>query len=88
MQNIVLCENVDNTMFMHISDYFKTQKMCDKVVEKDSLFVVVAGYFKTQEMCDKVVEKDSLFVVVAGYFKTQEMREKIFVCNNTDFWSG
>ena len=29
-------ESIINTTFMHVSDCFKTQKMCDKAVEKDS----------------------------------------------------
>ena len=29
-------ESVDSTMFMHASDCSKTQKMCDKAIEKDS----------------------------------------------------
>ena len=31
-----MCESVDGTIFMHDSDCSKTQKLCDKAVEKDS----------------------------------------------------
>ena len=32
----VMCKNVDSTMFMHVSDCSKTQKICDKAVAEDS----------------------------------------------------
>lgn len=35
MQYIIMCESVDRTMLIYVSDCFKTQKMYDKVVEKD-----------------------------------------------------
>ena len=31
-----MCESVYSTMFTHVSDCFKTQKMCDKAIEKNS----------------------------------------------------
>ena len=30
-----MCESVDCTMLMNVSDYSKFTKMCDKAVEKD-----------------------------------------------------
>ena len=30
-----MCESADCTMLMNVSDYSKTQKMCDKAVGKD-----------------------------------------------------
>ena len=45
-----MCESVDRTMFMYISDCFKTIKICDKAVEKDSeILKFVPDYFKTKK---------------------------------------
>ena len=42
----------------------KTQKMCDKTVEKDSkMLKFVPDYFKTQEIREKAVKK-SLFATI------------------------
>ena len=30
MQHIIICESVNSTMFMHVSDYSDTQKLCKK----------------------------------------------------------
>ena len=39
-----------------VPDYFKTQEMCDKEVEKGPWSSVeVPDHFKTQEMCNKAV---------------------------------
>ena len=47
--NNAMHESVDSTMIMHVSDYSKTQKMCDKAAEKDSkMFKFVPDCFKTQ----------------------------------------
>ena len=35
MQYIIMCESVDMTILIYVSDCSKTQKMYDKVVEKD-----------------------------------------------------
>ena len=57
-------ESVDSTMFIHVSDFSKTQQMCDKAVEKDSkMLKCVPDYFKTQEMCEKTV-KNVLFAII------------------------
>ena len=54
MQHLIMSESVDSTMFMHVSYCSKTQKMCDKAVEKDSkMLKFVPDYFKTQDMCKK-----------------------------------
>ena len=37
-------ESVDSTIFMHVSGYFKTQKMYDNAVEKSG-----PDYFKTRK---------------------------------------
>ena len=53
MQHIILYESVDSTMFMHVSDCFKTQKMCDKAVDVNisKMLTFVSDYFKTQDIC-------------------------------------
>lgn len=49
-----MCDSVDGTKFMHVSDRSKTHKMFDKVVEKDSkMLKFLSDYIKTQEMCEK-----------------------------------
>ena len=35
MQYIIMCESVDSTMLIYVSECSKTQKMYDKIVEKD-----------------------------------------------------
>ena len=41
-----------------VPNYFKTQKLCDKAVEKDSwLLRYVPDHYETQEMLEKVIEK-------------------------------
>ena len=32
-----MCESVNSTMFMQVSECSKTPKMCDKTVEKDQV---------------------------------------------------
>ena len=44
-----MCESVDITMFMHVSDCSKSQKMYNKAVEKYSkMLKFVSDYFKKQ----------------------------------------
>ena len=57
MQHIIMCQTVDSTMFMHVSDHSKNQKTCDKAVKKGSkMLKFVPDYFKAQEMCEKAVK--------------------------------
>ena len=53
-----MCESIGSTIFMHVSDCSKTQKMCDGAVDKDSkMLKCVPDCFKTHEMCKKADSK-------------------------------
>lgn len=36
MQHLVICQNIDSEMLMHVFNSSKTQNLCDEAVEKDS----------------------------------------------------
>ena len=58
MHHVVMCEKVEKTMFMYISDCSKTQAMCDTDVEQNSrMLKFVLGYFETHGMCKKTGKK-------------------------------
>ena len=44
MKCIITCQSVDSTMLINVSDYSKTQKMCDKAVEKDLKMLKIVSY--------------------------------------------
>ena len=47
-------------VFDFISDRYKTQEMCDRVVFEDPFLIIYwPGEYKTQRMCDEAVD-DSL----------------------------
>ena len=51
----IMCESVASTMFMHVTDCFKTQKTCGRALEKYSkMSKIVLDYFKTQEISEKI----------------------------------
>ena len=68
-------KSVDGTVFMHVSDCSRTQKMCNKAIEQDSKSV--SDYFKTPEICKKDVKKPLFAIIhVPDQHKTQQMCEK------------
>ena len=76
MQHIT-CHKVNGTIFMHASDCSKTQKMCDKAVEKAVKFV--PDYFKAQEISQKAVKKLLLAIIhILNQHQTQQMCEKSY----------
>ena len=85
MQHIT-CHKVNGTIFMHASDCSKTQKMCDKAVEKDSKKLkFVPDYFKAQEISQKAVKKLLLAIIhVLDQHQTQQMCEKSYF---KKFWN-
>ena len=52
-------------MFMHVFDCYKTSKMFDKAVKKDSKM------FKTHKMCEKVVKNQRLIINVPDQNKNR-----------------
>ena len=79
MHHIVMCEKVEKTMFMYISDCSKTQAMCDTDVEQNSrMLKFVLGYFETRGMWKKLVKKSLLAIMhIPEQHKTQQMCEKV-----------
>ena len=71
-------KSVDSIMFMHVSYYSETQKICHKAAEKDSkMLKFVPDYFKTHEKCKKVVGTYPFLLMHITYCsKTQKMCEK------------
>ena len=62
-------------MLEHVPDYFVTQEMCNKAVEKDLWALKdVPDHFVTQEMCNEAVQSDPWVLKhVPNQYKTQEM---------------
>ena len=58
----------------YIPGYFKTEKMCIEVVEKEAeILQQVPDHFKTREMCKRAIEADLYTLVFRpGWFVTQE----------------
>ena len=58
-----------------IPDHFKTQEMCNKVVEEDPCSLEhIPDYFRTQDMCNKTLEEDPCSLEhVPDHLKTQDM---------------
>ena len=64
--------------FGYVSDHFKTQRMCERVVEV-SLWQLkyVLDHFKTQDMCDKAMRRNVYNVeYIHDHFMTQEISNK------------
>lgn len=61
---------LDSRMFMHVSDYSKTQKMCHKAVEKDSFYTTL----KLKKCLKKTVQKWLLAIIdILDQHKTQQI---------------
>ena len=60
----------------YVPDYFRTQEMCERAVEKGSWSLVhVSDQYKTQEMCNKAVKKYPwLLEYVPNNFKKPKMK--------------
>ena len=42
--------------FFYISDQYKTQEMCDRIISDDPFSIrCVPSQYKTQQMCDKAI---------------------------------
>ena len=76
-----MCERAvrkDPWQLKDVPYYFRTEKMCERVVEKN-----VPDHFKTQEMCNRAVAciaPYSLGIVPDDYFKAL-MKQRIEMCN-------
>ena len=56
-------------VFDFISDRYKTQEMCDRVVSEDPFLIIYwPGEYETQRMCDEAV----------NWFVTTKMIKKLF----------
>ena len=60
----------------YVPDYFRTQEMCERTVEKGSWSLVhVSDQYKTREMCNKAVKKNPwLLEYVPNNFKKTKMK--------------
>ena len=58
----------------HVADYFKTQEMCIKSVEKEAESLEhVPNHFKAQEMCKRAIEADLYTLIFCpDWYVTQE----------------
>ena len=67
-------------VFNFISDRYKTQEMCDRVVSEDPFLIIYwPGEYETQRMCDEAVD-DSLAPLkrIFNWFVTTKMIKKLF----------
>ena len=70
---------MDYSWFKDIPEHFKTQEMCDRVVEIGLTWVFdfVPEQFRTRALCVKAVERNiRYFDTIQDKFKTQEMCER------------
>ena len=68
-------------VFDFISDRYKTQEMCDRVVSEDPFLIIYwPGEYKTQRMCEEAVD-DSLATLkrIFNWSVTTKMIKKLFI---------
>ena len=73
-------------VFDFISDRYKTQEMCDRVVSEDPFLIIYwPGEYETQRMCDEAVD-DSLAPLkrIFNWFVTTKMIKKLFSALQAD----
>ena len=75
-----ILETMDYSWFKDMPDAFKTQEMCNRVVEIGATWVFdfVPEEFRTRAVCVKAVERNIWFFnTIPDEFKTREMCERV-----------
>ena len=75
-----ILETMDYSWFKDMPDDFKTQEMCDRVVEIGATWVFdfVPEEFRTRAVCVKAVERNIWFFnTIPDEFKTREMCKQV-----------
>ena len=69
-------------VFDSVSDWYKTQELCEKVVSKDAFMLEYClDRYKTQEMCDKEVDAflSTLKFIAIGSLQLKRLKNLMII---------